>query len=204
MALAPAFLSSLASLAALFVTGCALDGAAESTDSTASAVTTETAVSKYGLDWVLSDDGSDTIRADIFIEAPVDVVWSLLRDPNKWGDWNDALTASVPKMAPGEPISLNIRLFDPPLPPTNSPERVSVFDDVLHAESWKRDFGFGQVTDRWQLVVPEGNGTHYYTALKDPSVIGWVVDHTVVCRVKGAFVRFAEALRAESIRRAQP
>jgi hypothetical protein len=194
--------------AAILATGCAAQPSPEPTEQTgalASADTTASAVDVYGLDWVVEpDDGSlDTIRADISIPVSPDVVWSLLRDPNGWGRWNSAITASVPTMAPGEPISLDIRIFPWPIPPTSSMETVYVFDDTLHAESWTRSFGVLGSTIRWQLVVPEGNGAHYYSALKEPFLLALGVDVTVRSGVHHAFVEFAEALRAESIRVAQ-
>jgi hypothetical protein len=192
-----------------FVTGCIADAAAEDVEGdgtlTLAEAADETAVDKYGLSWVKEDDGTDhVIRADIKIDAPTEVIWSLVRDPNGYGSWNSALTAKVDRLEPDAEISLSIQLFAPPFPPTNSVERVFVFDDARRAVSWKRDFGFGQVTERWQLVEADGGGAHYYTALKDPHVIGWFVDRTLAKRIQAAFVEFAEALRDEAARRATP
>ncbi len=204
-----ALLSSTA-VATIFATGCAVqpagqDAQPEATASVRAAETTVSPVDVYGLEWAVQpDDGSlDTILADISIPVSPDIVWSLLRDPNGWGAWNSAITASVPTMAPGQPISLDIRIFPWPIPPTNSMETVYVFDDTLHAESWTRSFGVLGQTIRWQFVVPEGQGSHYYSALKEPLLLGLGVDVTVRAGVHHAFVEFAEALRAQSIRVAQ-
>jgi hypothetical protein len=163
----------------------------------------ETPEGKYGLTWVKGDDGSDSfvIRVDIFIDAPVDTVWSLVRDPNGYASFNQALTAHIDKMEIGEPITLYIRLFGDNLPPTQSDEKVAIFDEPLHVASWDRDFGLGQLTHRPQIVEAEGTGTHYYTALQLPKSFGWLVVATFGNHIRGAFERFAQGLRDEALRR---
>jgi hypothetical protein len=164
----------------------------------------ETTEDKYGLSWVKADDGSFVIRADLHIDAPIDVVWSLVRDPNGYSTFNKALTAHLDKMEIGEPITLYIRLFGDGLPPTQSDEKVAIFDEDLHVASWDRDFGFGQFTHRPQVLEVEGTGTHYYTALQIPPSFGWLVVGTVGCNIKAAFTEFAIGLRDEAQRRASP
>jgi hypothetical protein len=157
-----------------------------------------TAVDTYDLSWVkdgVTRDGSLVIRADLTIDAPVDAVWNLVRDPNHYADFNRALTAHLDTMAVGQPITLYIRLFGDLLPPTQSDERVAIFDDALHVASWDRDFGLGQLTHRPQLVEPEGDGTHYYTALSLPPAFGWVVVGTLGPNIQSAFAEFARGLR---------
>jgi hypothetical protein len=178
--------------------GCAAAPEAELTQSL-------TAEAAYGLSWVKSDDGTadgDVLRADLHIDAPVDVVWSLVRDPNGYQSFNRALTAHVDSTAIGAPIVLQIRLFGDALPPTESDEKIAIFDDALHVASWDRDFGFDQLTHRPQLVEAEGDGTHYYTALSIPKSFGWLVVATFGTHIKDAFQRFAAGLRDEAVRRA--
>jgi hypothetical protein len=164
---------------------------------------TETAESKYGLGWVKADDAADdgpVLRADLVIDAPIEIVWGLVRDPNGYARFNRALTAHVDKMEIGQPISLDIRLFGDHLPPTSSPEKVAIFDEEVHVASWDRDFGLGQITHRPQLLVAEGSSTHYYTALKLPKSFGWLVVATFGEPIRSAFQRFAAGLRDESLR----
>jgi hypothetical protein len=161
-------------------------------------VEVQSAVDKYGLSWVkdgVSSDGSFVIRADLEIAAPADVVWSLVRDPNHYADFNRALTAQIATMEVGQPIELYIRLFGDLLPPTPSPEKVAIFDEALQVASWDRDFGLGQVTHRPQLLEAEGNGTHYYTALSLPRDFGWLVVGTPGNNIHDAFAQFACGLR---------
>jgi hypothetical protein len=158
-----------------------------------------TGADAYDLSWVLHDDGGAhgyIIRADLVIDAPVDVVWKLVRDPNGYASFNKALTAHVDKMEVGQPISLDIRLFGDSLPPTNSAEVIAIFDEDLHVASWDRDFGLGSVTHRPQLLVAEGNKTHYYTALALPWSFGWIVGPLTGPAIHDAFGRFAIGLRA--------
>jgi hypothetical protein len=164
---------------------------------------TETGVDKYGLGWVEHDDGTDdcfVVRADLHINAPVDVVWSLVHDPNGYANFNQSLTAQIAKMEVGQPITLYIRLFGDGLPPTESPEKVAIFDEALHVASWDRDFGLDQVTHRPQLLEPEGTGTHYYTALQLPKSFGWLVVGTLGNNIKQAFEGFATGLRDQAQR----
>jgi len=170
----------------------------------AGAARAQTSEDKYGLGWVKADDGADdgfVIRADIHIDAPVDVVWSLVRDPNGYGSFNRAVTAQIARVQLGEPIKLFIRLFGDALPPTESDEVVAIFDEELRVASWDRDFGLQQITHRPQLVEPEGSGTHYYTALKLPKSFGWLVVATFGANIHCAFQSFAEGLRAAAEQR---
>lgn len=144
-------------------------------------------------------DGAIVIRAHTYIDAPIEVVWSLVRDPNHYQDFNKALTAQLDVLAVGQPISLDIRMFGDALPAVNSLETVDLVDDEHHVLSWTRDFGLGQTTERPQLLEREGRGTHYYTALKLPSSFGWLVYVTVGLGIHDAFVRFGEGLRAAAI-----
>jgi hypothetical protein len=159
---------------------------------------TQSGVDKYGLSWVkdgVTSDGSLVVRADTFIAAPPDVVWKLMRDPNHYADFNKALTAQIDTMAIGAPITLYIRLFGDALPATTSDEKVAIFDEAVQVASWDRDFGLGQFTHRPQLIEPEGNGTHYYTALSLPPALGWLVVATLGNNIHDAFARFACGLR---------
>ncbi len=154
------------------------------------------AIEKYNLDWVAEDDGSVVVRADIAIDAPGSIVWELVRDPNSYETFSEALSASVAVMEEGAPIQLSIQLFDG-LPPTTSDEFIEVFDDEACGVSWIRDFGI-EYTDRWQVVEDEGTGSHYYTALKFPDSIGWLIKITVAGKIEAAFNQFAEELRDEA------
>ncbi len=160
------------------------------------------AIDKYGIDWVTEDDGSVVVRAEIAIDAPGSIVWELVRDPNNYETFSEVLSASVSVMEAGAPIQLSIQLFDG-LPPTTSDEFIGVFDDEARGVSWIRDFGFDQYTDRWQVVEDEGTGSRYYTALKFPDSIGWLIKITAAGKIEAAFNQFADELRNEAEFRAR-
>ena len=170
----------------------------ESSEQGASKTSFEKAVDAYGLDWI--DDQTNVIRAEIYIPVPARDVWKLVSDPNGYADWNDAITAEVNEVRPGETIALDAQIIDG-LPPTHSVEKVLAVDNKLRAIAWHRDFGFGQVTERWQFVVPEGKGCRYITALHQPKVLGFFMNLTVTQGVRASFERFAKSLKTESIRR---
>jgi hypothetical protein len=198
------FIGLVAGLAAVAtVAGCMGAAPAGVEQGALGAAPQESGADKYGLGWVKADDGDNpfVIRADLVIDAPPAVVWSLVRDPNHYQDFNRALTAHVDQMVIGAPISLDIRLFGDDLPPTNSQETVAIFDESLYVASWDRDFGLGQLTHRPQLVEAEGTGTHYYTALQLPKSFGWLVAPTFGPGIHDAFTRFAEGLRAAALAR---
>jgi hypothetical protein len=152
----------------------------------------------YGLGWVKADDGASdgsvVIRVSTWIDAPVDTVWELVREPNGYASFNMALTASAPRVEVGQPIALDIRLFGDALPPTRSDEIIEILDHELHVASWYRDFGFGQETRRPQLLEAEGGGTRYYTALRLPGSLAWVVAPLLGEHIRAAFTRFAQGL----------
>ncbi len=181
--------------------GCAAEVGTELIESSEQGVSKsslEKAVDAYGLDWI--DDQTNVIRADIYIPVPARDVWTLVSDPNGYGDWNDAITAEVDEVKPGETIALDAQIILG-LPPTHSVEKVLAVDHKLRAIAWHRDFGFGQVTERWQFVVPEGKGCRYITALHAPKVLGFFMNLTVTQGVRASFERFAKSLKTESIRR---
>ena len=159
---------------------------------------TDTAADKYGLDWVKADESDNpfVIRAEIVIDAPIDVVWALVRNPNSYETFNKRISAHANHVAVGEPIELQIRLLGENCAPTTSNEKIVIVDDELHVASWDRDFGFGQITHRPQLLEAEGNRTHYYTALSLPKSFGWLVVATFGKHIQSAFADFARGLKA--------
>jgi hypothetical protein len=188
--------------AVLSMAGCADAGQVALDGESAALVSGRSAVDEYGLSWLKSDADPAVIRAELFIAAPVEVVWSLVRDPANYDTFNKALTADIDVVEVGAPIRLFIRMFGDALPATSSDEMVELFDEELHVASWIRDFGGGQMSHRPQLLEAEQGGTHYYTALKLPPAIAWLVKPLLGNHIKAAFERFALGLRDESLRRA--
>ncbi len=185
-----AFALLLLCVAAALAAGC---GGSHSTQAQ------ESAIERYGIDWVVEDDGRYALRANLAIDAPADTVWGLVRDVNRYGDWSQALTAHVDTLEAGAPIDLAIQLLDPPAPMTQSHELVQVVDDEVRAVSWGRQFPFDQNSERWQLVVPEGRqASRYYTALVFTPGLGSLMKVTLGPRTLAAFETFASELAVEA------
>ena len=185
--------------ASMVLSGLVTAATAATTPATARA---ESGAGKYGLEWVKADEGDNpfVIRADIVIDAPIEVVWALVRNPNGYETFNKRITAHCDSVAVGEPITLEIRLLGDNCAPTTSDEKIVIVDDELHVASWDRDFGFKQVTHRPQLLEAEGNRTHYYTALSLPKSFGWLVVATFGNQIQSAFAEFARGLKAAAER----
>lgn len=171
-------------------------------DSGGSSGPAPSAFERYGLDWVLADDGRYALRANLAIPAPADDVWALVRDVNAYQDWSTVLTAHVDELVAGAPIALSIQLLPAPIPMTDSSEHVKVIDDEVRGVSWGRDFPFDQHSERWQIVEPEGrDASRYYTALVFTDGLGSLMDFTGIGDLTlAAFETFATELAAQATR----
>lgn len=169
-------------------------------DSSGGAGEAPSAFERYGLDWVLADDGRYALRANLAIPAPADEVWALVRDVNAYEDWSTVLTAHVDELIAGAAIALSIQLLPAPIPMTDSSEHVKVIDDEVRGVSWGRDFPFDQHSERWQIVEPEGrDASRYYTALVFTNGLGSLMDFTGIGDLTlSAFESFATELAAQA------
>ena len=181
-------------VAAALLIGCGDSGGSEGA--------APSAFERYGLDWVLADDGRYALRANLAIPAPADEVWALVRDVNAYPDWSKALTAHVDELVAGAPIALSIQLLPAPIPMTDSSEHVKVIDDEVRGVSWGRDFPFDQHSERWQIVTSEGrDASRYYTALVFTNGLGSLMDVTGIGDLTlAAFETFATELAAQATR----
>ena len=134
----------------------------------------ENPVEKYHLQWVIDSSQSiDVVKASISIQAPAQTVWSVIKDPNHYSDWTDAVTAKTHEVRPGEHIEFWIDL-NACFGRTHSRETITVVDDTSYALAWEKSMGFGIHTQRWQLLIPsaDGQSVTYYTGLKIPKPYG--------------------------------
>ena len=51
------------------------------------------------------------INAKLDIEAPAELVWSVITDFPRYGEWNPFLPGCSSTLKPGDPIDLQVRLF---------------------------------------------------------------------------------------------
>jgi hypothetical protein len=150
-------------------------------------------------------------RARVEIEAPLDVVWSVVLDVDRYPEWNPfvvrAECASPP--AVGDPIRLHVRWANGRS--ATSPERISAVEPPEVAADGVRRAALAYVYEglparlglvrgtRWQrLSQPDGGPTTYDTV---EEFAGPLVPLAGPGRVAEGFARHAAALkvRAESL-----
>ena len=149
-------------------------------------------------------------RASIDIDAPLDVVWTVMLETAKYGEWNpfiERAECSYPPK-PGDPIVLHVRWANGRT--TRSPERVTVVDHpaevdgVCRATLGYRYEGIGSKLGlvqgtRWQRLSQAPGGLTTYDTVEEFS--GPLVKLAGPARVEEGFRRHAEALkrRAEEL-----
>lgn len=140
------------------------------------------------------------IRTDIFINAPPLAVWKLIKSIERYEELSKGLIqAKADEVSEGMRVDFWINLGKP-FGVTHSKEQFGVIDEEVLAISWIRSLGFGKQSERWQLVEPEmENGSHYYTGLKIPGVVGKLVAMLKMDKqILRAFQVFAKGLKREA------
>ncbi|HET7690618.1 MAG TPA: SRPBCC domain-containing protein [Nocardioidaceae bacterium] len=151
--------------------------------------------------------------AHILIDAPLEVVWSVMLATDAYGEWNPfiekAECPSPPKV--GDPIVLHVRWSNGRT--TRSPERIAVVEPpatgetgACHATLAYRYEGVGAKLRlvqgvRWQRLTQAPGGPTTYDTVEEFS--GPLVALAGPARVEEGFRRHAEALkrRAEELAR---
>lgn len=150
-------------------------------------------------------------RASIQIDAPLDVVWSVMLDVDRYPEWNPfVVRAECPSPpAVGDPIRLHVRWANGR--GTTSPERISAVDPPDVAADGVRRASLGYVYEglpaklglvrgvRWQRLSQPAGGPTTYDTVEEFS--GPLVRLAGPGRVAEGFGRHAAALkeRAESL-----
>jgi hypothetical protein len=147
-------------------------------------------------------------RARVEIEAPLDVVWSVVLDVDRYPEWNPfvvrAECASPP--AVGDPIRLHVRWANGRS--ATSPERISAVEPPEVAADGVRRAALAYVYEglparlglvrgtRWQrLSQPDGGPTTYDTV---EEFAGPLVPLAGPGRVAEGFARHAAALKVRA------
>ncbi len=142
--------------------------------------------------------------ARVEIDAPLDVVWGVMLDTERYAEWNPfverAETASPATV--GNPIVLHVRWASGRT--TRSPERISALEPPSSAdglttarlsyvfEGWPARLGLVRGTRHQRLSQPAGGPTTYDTV---EEFSGPLVRLAGPARVADGFRRHAEALR---------
>lgn len=176
-----------------------LQNVGEDEETATSSLLTQTAFDLYPIGWVREDDGSQVVRTSRYIDASPEAVWDFIAHPNQYKNWSTAIHAFVlgtPKA--GKTIALSTALF-PGLPRVVTFETIGVFDEQHRGVSWYADFGAGGQVVRWQVVVPEGNGSRYYTAEKIPDTgLGSLIHLLTGMQIQTLFETIADELKLEA------
>jgi hypothetical protein len=110
------------------------------------------------------------VRAEIEIDAPIDRVWRILTDFERYGDWNPFTPKVETTLAIGDPIHLHVRLAGRRLR-----HRVeTVTRNAPHTLGWEMKMGARCLlhAERVQVLTPLGaNRTHY---LSEDCFTGWL------------------------------
>jgi hypothetical protein len=163
------------------------------------------AVTHYEIEWIREQsDAGFVARAQVLIAAPLQEVWSLVRDVNSYHAWSKTLTAEAEPVAPGASINLHIQLLDPPLPRTDSVELIAIVDDLRHAISWGGDFGDGETSTRFQIVEPADGRVRWITGLRFTPTLGSLTLAALGENLQRAFDQVGAELKAEAESRTRP
>jgi hypothetical protein len=144
----------------------------------------------------------------IEIDAPLDVVWSVVLDVDRYSEWNPfVVRAECPSPpAVGDPIRLHVRWADGGR--ATSPERISAVEQPDAAADGVRRAALAYVyrglpgrlglvrSERWQrLSQPAGGPTTYDTV---GEFAGPLARFAGAGRIEDGFRRHAEALKARA------
>ncbi len=145
--------------------------------------------------------------ARVSIDAPIEVVWAVMLDTDRYAEWNSFVRLAECRSPPsvGDPIRLHVE-FEPGGRRTVSPERITVLDPpsdepVRRAhlayvfEGWPARLGLVRGT-RHQRLTQEPDGPTVYDTVEEFS--GPLVPLAGPGRVQRGFERHAADLKARA------
>jgi hypothetical protein len=110
------------------------------------------------------------VRAEIEIDAPIDRVWQMLVDLERYGEWNPFTPVAKSSLKLGDPVELQVRLVGDRLM-----KRVEyITRNEPYTLGWEMQMGprFLLHAERCQVLTPlEGNRTHYSS---EDCFTGWL------------------------------
>lgn len=136
--------------------------------------------------------------AQVEIDAPIDIVWSVMVDTRSYSEWNPfVIRADCPMPPqPGDPILLHVRWADGK--GTRSPERITVVDPpqvVSGVQTATLAYVYEGIASKLRLVM----GTRFQRLIQAP---GGPTTYTTFEEFSGPLVRLAGPERvADGFRR---
>jgi len=126
--------------------------------------------------------------ASVEIDAPVDVVWSVMLDTTSYGEWNPFLfrIECPPNPQPGDAIVLHVRWRDGRT--TRSPERVTIVDPPAADADGTTRATLAYVYEGFPAKIGLVRGTRYQRLTQQP---GGPTTYDTVEEFSGPMVRFA-------------
>jgi hypothetical protein len=139
-----------------------------------------------------------SISSEIEIDAPIAVVWSVLRDFDSYPDWNPFTVSVKTTLEPGSPVDMQVKLRPP-----KAMHQVEYVSALVEGE---RVCWGGHVGPRWfinadrcQVLTDLGDGrTRYLTTDAFRGVGVWLMFLIVGRHVQRGFDDVASALKARA------
>lgn len=147
-------------------------------------------------------DGIFVRAKTVDIDAPIETVWRIITDVNSYEQitHGEARAHMDGPMQVGAPITLQVRpnsctgtLMGP------SKETIQVLDPKLHILAWTREVPLHMGhTERFQILVPMGDKTRSFIALKLPGVVGLFTKATFGHTIEQSFNALQRAFKHEA------
>ena len=154
--------------------------------------------------WVTSKlTGYFFLAEPLIINASPDVVWSIVKDVEKYHDYSKGcLTASLPHGELKVDNAIHLVLYEGKpvghfIPA--SMEKITVVDDQKHILAWQRPAPFHSGnTECYRVLKPvdDGKKTILYLALKIPGSAGFFTSALLKKRIEHAFNEVNEGIKA--------
>ena len=110
------------------------------------------------------------VRAEVEIDAPIERVWQILTDIDRYGEWNPFTPQAETTLEIGDPIPLHVRLVGERL--VRRVERVTRNEPYTLGWDMKMGARFLLYAERVQvLTAVDQNRTHYKT---EDCFTGWL------------------------------
>lgn len=139
-----------------------------------------------------------SITAEIEINAPVERVWDILVDLDRYPEWNPFTVRVDSTLEVGSPVDLYVRM---------KPNKEILQQEIVTAVepnkklSWGLTMGakFILFTDRYQVLEPLGpNRTRYFTSDDFSGLLTPIVMMLYRSHIKAGFDGIARALKARA------